>query len=96
MLLIKGKISTNLLHVLNGSAKCVRHNALLNVFFAQSKIGQFYMTVCVQQNIFRLQIAIDYAKRMQMLQCQYNFAQVKTEIVEETLKSCSNGTAFFR
>lgn len=72
------KVSLHL-HIFNGSAKCVCYNALLNVLFAQTEIGQFHVSLCVQQNIFRFQVSVNDAERMQMLQGQYYFAQIKTE-----------------
>lgn len=67
------------LHVFDSAAKSVCYDAFLNVFFAQTEVGQLYVTLCVKQNIFGLQITIDYAQAMQMLQGQYNFAQIKAE-----------------
>lgn len=70
---------TEHLHVFDSAAESVSYDAFLNVFLAKTEIGQLNVTLSIEQDIFWLQITIDYAQAMQMLQGQYNLAQVKAE-----------------
>lgn len=66
------------LHVLNGAAESVRHDAVVDVLLAQAEIGELHVALRVQQNVLRLQITIDDAQRVQMLQRENDLGQVES------------------
>lgn len=47
-------IKTEHLHVLDSATESVCYDAFLNVFFAQTEVGQLYVTFSVKQNVFGL------------------------------------------
>lgn len=69
---------TQHLHILDGAAERVRDDAIVDVLLAQTEVGQLDVTLCVQQNVLGLEIAIDDAQRVQMFQRADDLGQVET------------------
>lgn len=47
------------------------------VLFTEAKVGDLYVTVLVQQQIFELQISVNDALRVQVAKSRYDFGAVE-------------------
>lgn len=66
-------------HILDCAAKAVR--LAIQRMLRQAEVGQRNVTVLVQQNVLRLQIAIDDPQPMQMVQRQRQLSQIELDIL---------------
>ena len=55
----------------------VSERVFVDGFFAKSKICQLDVAFGVQKNIFRLQVSVDDALAVQVLQCQSDLSNVE-------------------
>ena len=68
-------------HVLDRAAKRLGLlGIILEALFAQPEISQFNMPIRTEQNVFRFQIAIDNAQRMQVGQGTRKLGQVELDV----------------
>jgi hypothetical protein len=52
--------------------------AHINHLLGQTKVGQADMPIGVYEDVFRLEIAMDDAVAMEMLECQHHLGRVET------------------
>ena len=65
----------------------VGEGVLIDGLLAEAEVGQLDVAFGVQQNVFRLQVAVDDALAVQVLQCQRDLSHVEASL-EESQKSC--------